>query len=96
MYLHIGEEVEIHIDKIIFCFDIKTIENIYDFNSINEYYEIIKISEDETKSIILVNDNENKSNGKNNSSKMFKLYLSPISVISLEKRLISKNLENLI
>jgi len=77
LYLHIGDEQEIYLGKIICILNYKAINNISDFMSSNRY-EIIDISEQKVDSVILTKSlNENK----------YIIYLSSISTSTLKKRI---------
>jgi hypothetical protein len=71
MYLHIGEEKEVLITKIIGIFDIKANDHML----LNHKHQINVISNEKAKSIIIVEENNE-----------YCIYLSPISAMTLSKR----------
>ena len=79
MYVHIGKDVIINSENIIAIFDIKTLEKKNSLENICKNLKIsdniIDVSEDNKKTLILVNEN-NKAKG----------YISNISSVTLGKR----------
>lgn len=84
MFLHIGSDVEVSGEDIVAIINISSINNSKISKQLlqgsKDDLNICKISEDEPKSIILLNQNNQN-----------KIYLSPISSSTLQKRILKFN-----
>ncbi len=80
MFLHIGSDVEVTQEDIIAIINVNSIEYSKILQNSDEDLNIFKISEDKPKSIIFLN--------KDNKTK---IYLSPISSSTLQKRILKFN-----
>lgn len=83
MFLHIGSDIEVTQEDIIAIINVNSIEYSKILQNSDEDLNVFKISEDKPKSIIFLN--------KDNKTK---IYLSPISSSTLQKRILKFNFTN--